>query len=1200
MYIRQIIIQGFKSYREQTVIDPFDPRHNVVVGRNGSGKSNFFYAIQFVLSDEFNHLRAEQRQALLHEGTGPRVISAFVEIIFDNADGRIPIDKNEVCLRRVIGAKKDQYFLNRKAVTKLDVMNLLESAGFSRSNPYYIVKQGKINQMATAPDSQRLKLLREVAGTRVYDERREESKVILKETQSKREKIEEFLRTIEDRLQTLEEEKEELKEYQKYDKMRRALEYTIHDRELKETRKKLTDMENQRKNSGAEQEQFRQQLQKSQESIKTLSKDMKDVKSKLSQVKEERDTYNMEQQQLLKEKTKLEFTIKDLTDEVQGDNKSKERAEKELQKLRSTISQKEAELEAIRPQYEEMKGREDEAQHELSMKDQKRKELYAKQGRGSQFTSKEQRDQWIQKELRSIERAMGEKKDQIRRLDEEINRDGERNKELEKRLQEVSHESMELCQQVKSSGSLLCGLEANKANIIFTRSEHWRKENNLQQNVSSLKEELSRADQSLRSMAGKPILNGRDSVQKVLDTFRDRGGHLGEIATQYYGLLIENFECERSIYTAVEVTAGNKLFHHIVESDKIGTQILKEMNKQKLPGEVTFMPLNRLTVKDIDYPQTNDAIPMVSKLTYSQRYHKALKYIFGRTLICRNLEVATHLARSTRLDCVTLDGDQVSSKGSLTGGYFNTSRSRLEIQKTRSELRDQITSAETELRTLQETLRNTEQEINKIVSEMQKTEIKNSKAKNLFEKVKTDIRLMKEEQSGLERTKQPKERSLTQLKANLEAMMATKEGLESELHQDLMATLSVQDQHEVDQLNDDIRRLTQENKEAFTRRMKLEADKNKLENLLTNNLHRRKDELMQALQEISVEDRKRQLEHSQSEIQRVDARIEEVAVQYKDVEKKVTEHQKKEKSLKSELEKVKSKEKEVMERMEEDAKDLEKMASKQNLLHQKIDECTKKIRDLGSLPSEAFDKYQNLATKQLFKKLEGANMELKKYSHVNKKALDQFISFSEQKEKLVMRKEELDRGYDKIKELMNVLEHRKYEAIQFTFKQVSKYFSEVFKKLAPQGHAQLVMKSNRDEESEQEEQGTVDNFSGVGIRVSFTGRNAEMREMNQLSGGQKSLVALALIFAIQKCDPAPFYLFDEIDQALDAQHRKAVADMIHELSKDAQFITTTFRPELLEHANKFYGVKFRNKVSHVECVSREEAYDFVEDDQTHG
>lgn len=98
---------------------------------------------------------------------------------------------------------------------------------------------------------------------------------------------------------------------------------------------------------------------------------------------------------------------------------------------------------------------------------------------------------------------------------------------------------------------------------------------------------------------------------------------------------------------------------------------------------------------------------------------------------------------------------------------------------------------------------------------------------------------------------------------------------------------------------------------------------------------------------------------------------------------------------------------------------------------------------------------------------------------------------------------------------------------------------------------------------------------GIGIKISFTESDSEMKEMNQLSGGQKSLVALALIFAIQKCDPAPFYLFDEIDQALDPTYRRSVANLIHELSGEAQFITTTFRPELLEHAHKFYGVKFR-------------------------
>ncbi|KAL1425432.1 hypothetical protein MTO96_003513 [Rhipicephalus appendiculatus] len=268
MHIKQLIIQGFRSYKEQTCVEPFSPRHNVIVGRNGSGKSNFFYAIQFVLSDEFSHLRPEQRQALLHEGTGPRVLNAFVEIIFDNSDNRLPVDKDEVSLRRVIGSKKDQYFLNKKMVTRTDVMNLLESAGFSRSNPYYIVKQGKINQMATAPDSQRLKLLREVAGTRVYDERREESKVLLRDTEGKRSKIEDLLKYIEDRLQTLEEEKEELKEYQKWDKMRRSLEYTIYDHELKDTKKKLEELETRRESSSSVAEKLRENLQNAAEKIK--------------------------------------------------------------------------------------------------------------------------------------------------------------------------------------------------------------------------------------------------------------------------------------------------------------------------------------------------------------------------------------------------------------------------------------------------------------------------------------------------------------------------------------------------------------------------------------------------------------------------------------------------------------------------------------------------------------------------------------------------------------------------------------------------------------------------------------------------------------------------------------------------------------------------------------------------------------------
>ena len=202
----------------------------------------------------------------------------------------------------------------------------------------------------------------------------------------------------------------------------------------------------------------------------------------------------------------------------------------------------------------------------------------------------------------------------------------------------------------------------------------------------------------------------------------------------------------------------------------------------------------------------------------------------------------------------------------------------------------------------------------------------------MFEKVKTDVRLFKEELYGIERGQNPKERSLAQLKASLESMQTSKEGLEAELSQELLTTLSSRDQHEVDSLNDDIRRLKQENKKAFAERMRLEAQKNKLENLLTNNLNRRKDELVQALQEISIEDRKRQLENTSGELGDLEKRLDVTSNNLRTIEKKLTDIQKKRKKAQGELESYRLKEREIADKIEEDAKELEKMASKQTVL----------------------------------------------------------------------------------------------------------------------------------------------------------------------------------------------------------------------------------------------------------------------------
>uniref|UniRef100_A0A4W3JTC6 Structural maintenance of chromosomes protein 3 n=1 Tax=Callorhinchus milii TaxID=7868 RepID=A0A4W3JTC6_CALMI len=1140
-----------RDYRDQTIVDPFSSKHNVIVGRNGSGKSNFFYAIQFVLSDEFSHLRPEQRLALLHEGTGPRVISAFVEIIFDNSDNRLPIDKEEVSLRRVIGAKKDQYFLDKKMVTKNDVMNLLESAGFSRSNPYYIVKQGKINQMATAPDSQRLKLLREVAGTRVYDERKEESISLMKETEGKREKINELLKYIEERLHTLEDEKEELAQYQKWDKMRRALEYTIYNQELNETRAKLDELSAKRETSGEKSRQLRDAQQEARDNMEDIERQVRELKAKISAMKEEKEQLSSERQEQIKQRTKLELKAKDLQDEMVGNSEQRKRLLKERLKLLEKIEEKQKELAETEPKFSAVKEKEENGIARLAQATQERTDLYAKQGRGSQFTSKEERDKWIKKELKSLDQAINDKKRQIAAITKDLE-DTEANKER-------NLEQYMLYSNLKWFGAL-----AKCSFFLLHFSYLWREENAEQQALAAKREELEKKQQLLRGATGKAILNGIDSINKVLEHF-NRKGINQHVMNGYHGIVMNNFECDPAFYTCVEVTAGNRLFYHIVDSDEVSTKILMEFNKQNFPGEVTFLPLNKLDVRDTAYPETNDAIPMISKLRYVQRFDKAFKHVFGKTLICRSMEVSTQLARAFNMDCITLEGDQVSHRGALTGGYYDTRKSRLELQK-------DARKAEEEL---------TELEIDQLMNQMQQIETQQRKFKASRDSILSEMKMLKEKRQQSEKTFMPKQRSLQSLEASLHAMESTRESLKAELGTDLLSQLSLDDQKRVDALNDEIRQLQQDNRQLLNERIKLEGIMTRLETYLSENLRKRLDQVEQELNDLRETEGNTVLNATTSELENINKRVKDTTARSEEIDTLIDKTEIEIKDRQKSMDRWKNMEKDHMDAINHDTKELEKMTNRQGMLLKKKEECMKKIRELGSLPQEAFEKYQTLSLKQLFRKLEQCNQELKKYSHVNKKALDQFVNFSEQKEKLMKRQEELERGHKSIMELMNVLELRKYEAIQLTFKQVSKNFSEVFQKLVPGGKASLVMKKGDVEGSQSQDEGegsasqssvpSVDQFTGVGIRVSFTGKQGEMREMQQLSGGQKSLVALALIFAIQKCDPAPFYLFDEIDQALDAQHRKAVSDMISELSAHAQFITTTFRPELLESADKFYG-----------------------------
>src|ERR1700761_1346628 len=358
MHIKQIIIQGFKSYKDQTVIEPFSPKTNIIVGRNGAGKSNFFAAIRFVLSDAYTQMGREERQALLHEGSGSAVMSAYVEVIFDNSDERFPTGKPELVLRRTIGLKKDEYSLDRKNATKSDVMNLLESAGFSRSNPYYIVPQGRVTTLTNMKDGERLSLLKEVAGTQVYEARRTESLKIMQETDNKRSKIDDLLRYIEERLEELEEEKEELKKYQEKDREHRCLQYTLLHREQQEYQRALHAIDSQRTAGVDETDSSRQALDQYEQDIEALESQLIEMKQKLDFSQLEKQQLDEDRREAQREKAKIELELQALTAGQSAAHNAKAKHDRELQQVKQLIGQREQELNRLMPSFNDTRDKE--------------------------------------------------------------------------------------------------------------------------------------------------------------------------------------------------------------------------------------------------------------------------------------------------------------------------------------------------------------------------------------------------------------------------------------------------------------------------------------------------------------------------------------------------------------------------------------------------------------------------------------------------------------------------------------------------------------------------------------------------------------------------------------------------------------------------------------------------------------------------
>lgn len=507
---------------------------------------------------------------------------------------------------------------------------------------------------------------------------------------------------------------------------------------------------------------------------------------------------------------------------------------------------------------------------------------------------------------------------------------------------------------------------------------------------------------------------------------------------------------------------------------------------------------------------------------------------------------------------------------------------------------------------VKKSLQTAEQKMSTVLGEISRLESNRRYSAQRVERLKNELKHYGNTGARATSLIEQTEKSIVTIKADIEQLDISIADMEAEIGTALDATLSAAEMKELEELTVRVNTLKQDKVEIAARRLTVYTELSELQTALETNLNRHAKRIAITSGELDMNSLRAQLAKLEGVLKSTQNDEAITRKGYDGIADKLRTAQASIENAREEIDKLRRLQDTMKTGISDREKLMETLMSKSAMHSQTRERLQKKIRELGSLPSDAFDRYRGESVSSLHKLLAKTNKQLSKLGHVNKKALDQYQQFTEQREEYEGRRAAERKEYDKIMELIDNLDRKKDEAIERTFKQVSMNFKDVFHRLVPGGRGELVMQRKRvaarDPENEGEEapapaaqSSFSEKYSGVKIKVSFG--QGETMQMNQLSGGQKTVVAVALIFSIQRCDPMPFYLFDEIDAALDPQYRTAVAHMIKsQANNKTQFIATTFRPEIVKEATCIQGVSHSHKVSTVQQVDLTEALNFVGDD----
>lgn len=1156
MYLKEIEIQGFKSFADKTKV-VFDQGVTAVVGPNGSGKSNITESLRWALGESsVKSLRGGKMPDVIFAGTESRkpLNYASVVVTLDNQDGFIKDAGQEIKVERHIYRTGDsEYKIDGKKVRLRDIHDLFLDTGLGRDS-FSIISQGKVEEIFNSKPEERRAIFEEAAGVLKYKTRRKETESKLQQTQDNLDRLEDIIYELDNQIKPLEKQAATARKFMNLDSQRKGIyldvlvaqiqanktELDVTEEELNQVQELLTSYYQKRESLELENQSLKKQRQDLQAEMAKDQTSLMDLTALISDLERKLALSKLETEQVALNQQEAQARLASLDEKRNALIQEKEEKEANLSQLEANLAVNTKELNRLEAELVAFSDDPDQMIEQLR----------------ERFVAFLQEEADVSNQLTRIENDLENSRQQTQKQEEQL-------ESLKEQLASAKSKASEQETALKSAKekvqTLLADYQTNAKQEEEQKQAYQSQQNQLFDRLDSLKNKQAKA-QSLENIL-KNHSNFYAGVKSVLQEKNRLSGIVGAVS--------EHLTFDVRYQTALEIALGASSQHIIVEDEQAATKAI-DFLKRNRAGRATFLPLTTIKARSIS-GQNQDVIAsspgflgMADELvTFDAKHEAIFKNLLATTAIFDTVEHARDAARKVRYQVrmVTLDGTELRTGGSYAGGA-NRQNNSIFIKPELEQLQKEIAQEEKLLRQEEENLKSVQVALNELSQTLETIKSQGEQARIEEQGLYLAYQQTCQQVEELETLLELQEKELNNLRGG--DWQAEKEKCQERLS--IIATEKQKLESEIEEIKS--------NKNAIQERYQNLQEKLSQERLLKTEMIGRKRYEVADIERINKE-----LEYLDMEQDEIERLLQEKVDNLEKVDTELLTKQEAEaKSQKEEIQQglirkqfelddIEGQLDDIASHLEQARQQNEEWIRKQTRAEATKEKITDRLRYLqGQLTEEYQISYtEALEQANILEDLAVAEQEVKDLEKsirslgpVNLDAIEQFDEVHERLEFLNSQRDDILSAKNLLLETITEMNDEVKERFKSTFEAIRESFKVTFKQMFGGGQADLIL--------------TEGDLLTAGVEISVQPPGKKIQSLNLMSGGEKALSALALLFSIIRVKTIPFVILDEVEAALDEANVKRFGDYLNRFDKDSQFIVVTHRKGTMAAADSIYGV----------------------------